>query len=168
MFRRLITVFLFVFLTQGVFALTMPGDSIPTADSVLVEMSKADSVLHEAQKKLGTPYGYGSTNTNRFDCSGLTCHCYSKVGISLPHSSAAQAQLGEKVTLKEVEPGDLLFFKGRNTKSKRVGHVAIVVSNNNGEVRMIHAASRGVVIDVYNNSDYYTRRFIEARRIIAE
>lgn len=168
MFRRLITVFLFVAMTQGAFALSLPSDSLPAADSVSVEMTKVDSILHEAQKQLGTPYGYGSTTTKRFDCSGLTCHCFSKVGISLPHSSAAQAQLGEKVKLKEVVPGDLLFFKGRSTKSKKVGHVAIVVSNNDGEVRMIHATSRGVIIDVYNNSDYYTRRFIEARRIIAE
>lgn len=168
MFRRLITVFLFVAFVQSAFAVTLLGDSIPAVDSVSVEMTKVDSILHEAQKQLGTPYGYGSTNTKRFDCSGLTCHCYSKVGIALPHSSAAQAQLGEKVKLKEVEPGDLLFFKGRSTKSKKVGHVAIVVSNTDGEVRMIHATSRGVIIDVYNTSDYYTRRFIEARRIIAE
>jgi cell wall-associated NlpC family hydrolase len=168
MFCRLITILFLTAFGNGAFAVTLTRDSIPAVDSVSVEMTKVDSILHEAQKQLGTPYGYGSTSTKRFDCSGLTSHCYAQVGIALPHSSAAQAQLGEKVKLKEVIPGDLLFFKGRSTKSKKVGHVAIVVSNTDGEVRMIHATSRGVIIDVYNTSDYYTRRFIEARRIIAE
>lgn len=142
-------------------------DSLPAADTVSVLNTRVDSILLVAKKQLGTPYGYGSNTTNRFDCSGLTRHCYSSVGIELPHSSGAQAKLGEKVHLKDAQKGDLIFFKGRSTRGKSIGHVAIVVSNENGEIHMIHATSRGVIIDHYNKSEYYTRRFVEVRRIIS-
>lgn len=142
-------------------------DSLPAADTVSVLNTRVDSILLVAKKQLGTPYGYGSNTTNRFDCSGLTRYCYSSVGIELPHSSGAQAKLGEKVHLKDAQKGDLIFFKGRSTRGKSIGHVAIVVSNENGEIHMIHATSRGVIIDHYNRSEYYTRRFVEVRRIIS-
>jgi cell wall-associated NlpC family hydrolase len=141
-------------------------DSLPSLDTASVSNPKIDSILNVAKKQLGTPYGYGNNTTTRFDCSGLTRHCYSSVGIELPHSSAAQAKLGEKIKLKDAQKGDLIFFKGRSTRGKSIGHVAIVVSNENGEIHMIHATSRGVIIDHYNKSEYYTRRFVEVRRII--
>jgi len=142
-------------------------DSLPAVDTVSVLNTKVDSILLVAKNQLGTPYGYGSNTTTRFDCSGLTRHCFSSVGVELPHSSAAQAKLGEKVQLKDAQKGDLIFFKGRSTRGKSVGHVAIVVSNENGEIHIIHATSRGVIIDNYNKSEYYTRRFIEVRRILS-
>jgi len=144
----------------------LAADSLPTIDTVSVLTTKVDSILLVAKNQLGTPYGYGSNTTTRFDCSGLTRHCFSSVGVELPHSSAAQAKLGEKVQLKDAQKGDLIFFKGRSTRGKSIGHVAIVVSNVNGEIHMIHATSRGVIIDHYNKSEYYTRRFVEVRRII--
>jgi cell wall-associated NlpC family hydrolase len=161
-----ISAFLFFGNNANASQLEFHVDSIPSSDSLSFSSPVADSVLAIAKQQLGTPYGYGSNTTNRFDCSGLTRHCFAHVGIELPHSSAAQAKLGEKVKLKDAQKGDLIFFKGRSTRGKNIGHVAIVVSNENGEIHMIHATSRGVIIDHYNNSEYYTRRFVEVRRII--
>ena len=162
----LLSILTLLFHTTATASTISPVDSIPAVDSVIVGNSKIDSILKVAKQQLGTPYGYGSNNTKRFDCSGLTRHCYSAVGVELPHSSAAQAKLGEKIKLKDAQKGDLIFFKGRSTRGKSIGHVAIVVSNENGEIHMIHATSRGVIIDHYNKSEYYTRRFVEVRRII--
>lgn len=161
-----LTVFTFLFGLGAEAGSQIHNDSIPALDSISLVHPKVDSILFEAKKQIGTPYGYGSNSTKRFDCSGLTRHCYSKVGVELPHSSAAQAKLGEKIKLKDAQSGDLIFFKGRSTKGKNIGHVAIVVSNEGGEIRMIHATSRGVIIDHYNSSEYYTKRFVEVRRII--
>lgn len=163
----LVSVLTFLFHSATFATDLLVTDSLPAADTVSVLNTRVDSILIVAKKQLGTPYGYGSNTTNRFDCSGLTRHCYSSVGIELPHSSGAQAKLGEKVHLKDAQKGDLIFFKGRSTRGKGIGHVAIVVSNENGEIHMIHATSRGVIIDHYNKSEYYTRRFVEVRRIIS-
>jgi cell wall-associated NlpC family hydrolase len=163
----LVSVLTFLFHSATFATDLLVTDSLPAADTVSVLNTRVDSILIVAKKQLGTPYGYGSNTTNRFDCSGLTRHCYSSVGIELPHSSGAQAKLGEKVHLKDAQKGDLIFFKGRSTRGKSIGHVAIVVSNENGEIHMIHATSRGVIIDHYNKSEYYTRRFVEVRRIIS-
>jgi lipoprotein Spr len=162
----LVSILTVLFYSRSNASILIPSDSIPSVDSIGVSNPKVDSILAVAKEQLGTPYGYGSNTTTRFDCSGLTRHCYSSVGIELPHSSAAQAKLGEKVKLKDAQKGDLIFFKGRSTRGKSIGHVAIVVSNENGEIHMIHATSRGVIIDHYNKSEYYTRRFVEVRRII--
>ena len=142
-------------------------DSVIAEDSSEAEISLENKLIAFAEKYLGTPYGYGSNSTSRFDCSGYVRHCFSHLKIELPHSSAAQAAYGEKVSLKDVKRGDLLFFKGRSTKKKSIGHVAMVYSNEDGVVKMIHAStSRGVIIETYNGSEYYTKRFVEARRLI--
>lgn len=136
---------------------------------VLQSITPADSVLRTAESYLGTSYKYGSESTKSFDCSGFVKHCFSIIQYDLPHSSSAQAEIGEKIKLKNVQPGDLLFFKGRSTKKKTIGHVAIVHSiDENGNIYMIHAStSRGVIIECYNNSEYFTRRFVVAKRLLS-
>lgn len=147
---------------------SMAADTIPAVpDTAVLDIrtSRLDSMINFAHTFIGTPYRYGSTSSKTFDCSGFTAHVFRTVGVELPHGSASQAMLGEKVELKNIQPGDLMFFKGRSTKSKRISHVSLVVEVNGGEIKMIHATSRGVIVDVYQQMDYYTRRFITARRI---
>jgi len=123
-------------------------------------------VLTLAQTYLGTPYKYGSDSGGRFDCSGFVRHCYGSCRIDLPHGSGNQSQLCDPISLADVQPGDLLFFKGRNVKSNLIGHVAMVLDVVDGKVRMIHATTHaGVKIDVYNDSAYYTTRFVKAGRL---
>jgi cell wall-associated NlpC family hydrolase len=133
---------------------------------VRAETPMVDSLLQFALTYIGTPYQYGSTSSRTFDCSGFVCHCYGKFGIELPHGSAAQSKVGDPVSLEEVQKGDLLFFNGRTAGGKKIGHVSIVLSNENGIVRMIHATHRGVVIDEYPDSAYYKKRYVAACRII--
>ena len=67
----------------------------------------------------------------------------------------------------EVQPGDLLFFTGRASRSGRVGHVAIAVDADpvSGEITFIHAARSGIKIDRIS-APYYASRFLGARRVI--
>ena len=58
-----------------------------------------------------------------------------------------------------------MFFKGRNSKSVNVGHVSLVIENKDGNIKMIHATRRGVIIDEYLKMEYYRQRFLMARRI---
>jgi hypothetical protein len=65
----------------------------------------------------------------------------------------------------QVRKGDILLFKGSNLKSKRIGHVSLVVEVNEKEILMLHSCRRGVIIENYLDSDYYLKRFAGVRRI---
>ena len=63
-----------------------------------------------AKSRIGCPYVWAASGPSAFDCSGLTMWCYGKIGISLPHSSSAQISCGQRVSRKDLQPGDLVFF----------------------------------------------------------
>ena len=143
-------------------------EEAPVFDYSSVEMRRdclIDSVLWRAEACLGTRYQYGGTTKSGFDCSGFVNYVFSAFGISLPRSSSEIAHLGNQVSFEDLQPGDLVFFKGRSTKSSRVGHVGIVVENLEGGFKMIHAStSYGVRIDNYNTA-YYKARFLFGKRL---
>jgi len=125
-----------------------------------------DAMISFAKTFLGTPYRYAGSTPSGFDCSGFVNYVMKHFGLSLPRTSYNIAELGKTIRLAEVQPGDLLFFKGRNLNNPRVGHIAMVVDVNENEIKMIHASSsRGVVIDNFKNSKYYIPRFIKAKRM---
>ena len=129
-----------------------------------MEQTPVDSLLAYANKFLGKPYR-SHVGGFIFDCSGYVAFLYSKFGKILPHSSPAQAVLGEKLEIKDLQKGDLVFFTGHNSRSKRVGHVGIVVSADGTDFTMIHSSSRGVVIEHFRGNPYFEKRYITARRI---
>ena len=68
-----------------------------------------------ARQFVGNPYRWGGTSlTNGADCSGFTLSVYANYGVSLPHSSKAQANCGTRIDLSELQPGDLVFYGGSN------------------------------------------------------
>ncbi len=140
-------------------------DTLEIADEAVNE-SKIDSILNYADNFLGVRYGYGSTGTRSFDCSGFVLHVFGKHGVQLPHGSGAQASQCREIKLKKVQPGDLLFFSGRKISKSNVGHVAIVKEVNDKEITMIHATVQsGVIVEQLHKSDYFSKRFIKAGRI---
>lgn len=107
----------------------------------------------------GSRYVRGGTGRRGFDCSGFTRYVYAKHGVSLPHSSCAQAQCGRSVDRSELKPGDLVFFQ---TRSRGISHVGIYV----GSSRFVHAATPryGVVVSSLDDA-YYRSRYKCARRV---
>ena len=127
-----------------------------------------DSVVNYGKLFLNTPYHYGSPGDSSFDCSGFTSFVYRNFGYSLGRSSSDQAKQFDTIDRNKLKVGDLVFFSGRQ-KSKRVGHVGIVVSaKENGEFDFIHAAVHSGVIISNSNEDYYAKRFVKAGRVIGE
>jgi cell wall-associated NlpC family hydrolase len=125
-----------------------------------------NGIVSYAKQFLGTPYKFAGTSPIGFDCSGFIYYVMGNFGFNITRSSYGMAEFGETVRLSEVKPGDLLFFKGRNINSKTVGHVALVVENNEGVIKMIHAStSSGVTIDTFTNNEYYVPRFLKAKRL---
>jgi cell wall-associated NlpC family hydrolase len=108
----------------------------------------------------------GSSEGKSFDCSGFVMHVFSCFGVQLPHGSGAQATVCEEIKRSRVQPGDLLFFSGRKVSKSHIGHVAIVKSVEGGRIIMIHATVHaGVIEEVLEESEYFTRRFIKAGRL---
>ena len=103
-------------------------------------------MVNYALQFLGNPYVWGGTSlTNGADCSGFTLSVYKKFGMSLPHYSGSQAQMGTAVKSSNMRPGDLIFY---GNSSGKINHVAMYIGN--GQV--VHAASRrsGIKISSWN------------------
>lgn len=128
-----------------------------------------DSALNYGKTLIGRRYRYGGLSPAGFDCSGFLKYIFRKYGVTLPHSSREYANVGEiipKDSIGTVRRGDILIFKGRNSKSKRIGHVAIVIETNGNEILMIHSCcDKGVAIENYLMAPYYLKRLIGIRRL---
>jgi hypothetical protein len=108
----------------------------------------------------GTPYRFGGNSSHALDCSAFVQKVFRANGIELPRDSRAQAKYGYKVSLSELKPGDLLFFK---TYRRDVSHVGIYI----GDGKMVHAATRGGRVMVSSiNEPYYRQRFLFAKRVV--
>jgi cell wall-associated NlpC family hydrolase len=100
---------------------------LQTASRSVERMSaSAANVLSIAREVAsGAYYAYGGSGPSGFDCSGFTSYVFSKVGISLPHSSSAQSSVATRVS--SPQPGDLVFVY--NGGGGSIGHVAIYAGN---------------------------------------
>jgi len=169
--QRLITIFIIfglLYACAGVFK----GSESPTSTerTSTTYFSSKDAVtrtilVQEAQKYIGSKYKYGGTSPKGFDCSGFVSYVYKKVDINLPRSSSVQAQKGTKITQGAAKAGDLLFFK--IDKKGKTSHVAMVVSNDENGMEIIHSTtSRGVMQENIGNSKYWQEKLLYGRRYL--
>ena len=113
-------------------------------------------ICEYARQFVGNPYVWGGTSlTKGADCSGFTLSVYRKYGVSLPHSSKAQANCGTRIDVSEVQPGDLVFYGGKN-----IHHVAMYIGN--GQVVHAQSAKTGIVVtSMYYNTPTRAARILE-------
>lgn len=125
--------------------------------------STAQEVLMNALSLTGIRYKYGGVSPETgFDCSGFVRYVFQQAAnLTLPHGARAISQLGQAVSLEQLQPGDLVFF---NTLKSAFSHVGIYLGGN----RFIHAPSTGGGIQVVTMDDqYWAKRFNGARRLDA-
>ncbi|MFJ2304773.1 NlpC/P60 family protein [Streptomyces sp. NPDC087787] len=91
--------------------------------------ARAATAVAYAFRKLGSPYVWGATGPDAFDCSGLIQAAYRSAGVALPRTTYAQINAGRRVPRSALRPGDLVFFYSG------VSHVGLYVGNG----QMIHA-----------------------------
>ena len=121
----------------------------------------AQKIIAEARNFLGTPYKYGVKleDIPRFlDCSSFTQTVFLNVlGKDLGRSTIIQATQGQAISEKELQPADLIFFRGSKGHFNDelfppdkygydicIGHVAIYAGNG----MAIHASGeKGKVVE---------------------
>lgn len=119
-----------------------------------------------AKKFRGVPYVWGGTKPNGFDCSGFVRYVFAKFDMPLTQNSRQLSEIGYDVDTQQAYVGDLIFFTRSRKNNAPVGHVGIVVSNDENGVRFIHASSsRGVTYD-YLSDTYFSERFVGVKRVI--
>jgi cell wall-associated NlpC family hydrolase len=114
------------------------ASSLEAAKSAAGVSGRAGIALKFALKQIGDRYVFGADGMIYWDCSGLTMRAFEAAGVSLPHSSAAQARMGKSIPFNQKQPGDLLFF------GRPVSHVGIYL----GAGRMVHAPRSGSRVKV--------------------
>jgi cell wall-associated NlpC family hydrolase len=116
----------------------------------------------QALQALGVKYRLGGRSPDTgFDCSGLVAHVFERAwGLLLPPNTQALRNVGAPVTkIKELQPGDLVFY---NTRNRPYSHVGIYL----GEGRFVHAPRPGARVRVENlRTSYWSTRFDGARRL---
>jgi cell wall-associated NlpC family hydrolase len=120
------------------------------------EPTLAERAVTLARKQLGVPYAWGGASPAGFDCSGLVSWVYGRLGVTLPHNSAALYAVGRSVRTGDLRPGDVLFFSG-------LGHVGLYI----GGGRMIHAPQSGRHVEIQPLSER-SGSLIGARRVVTQ
>ena len=126
------------------------------------------NLLDFAKSMIGVPYRYASSNPNiGFDCSGFVNYVFQNFGFKVPRSSPEFARAGVPVKLGDAKVGDVLIFTGSNPKVREIGHVGIISSIEDGEIKFIHSSSgKAHGVTITNLDGYYKSRFMKAVSII--
>ncbi len=123
-------------------------------------LQKRGSVLQLAKAQLGTRYVYGGTSPYGFDCSGFTQYIYGKHNVALNRCADTQLENGIIVERKDLQMGDLVFFRYAGAPWL-ASHVGIYVGNN----QMLHASHYGIAYADLE-APYWANSYVGARRII--
>jgi len=137
-------------------------DPFVTAQPTPPRRGPREQIIATAKGYLGTPYVWGGTSAEGFDCSGLVQTVFAENGIQLPRGSGEQYRQGKKIAKRNMRPGDLVFF---HTYTSGPSHVGIYV----GDGKFLHAESspRGVTITPLSEP-YWEKRFLGSRRWLEE
>lgn len=121
-----------------------------------ISITTNTDLIAAAKSLQGTPYLWGGTTRNGFDCSGYLMYVFKRTGINIPRTVTDIWNYGSAVETKQ--PGDIVFFE---TYKKGPSHAGIYLGNN----KFIHAgSSTGVTISDLDMS-YWKTRYLGAKRI---
>ncbi len=126
---------------------------------------KLEYVIYNGQNQLGKPYIYGANGPNSYDCTGFTCYCFKKVGVTLKRTAQTQGydENYEKIeSPAQLKRGDLVFFNTVNDNDLS-DHAGIYL----GAGWFIHSSSgQGKVVVSTLAKDYYSRVFSWGYRVL--
>ena len=112
----------------------------PAAPAVDNHTAKTQSILSQASSCLGVRYRSGGTSpAGGFDCSGFVNYVLTKTGAHSQWYGGCDSLHAHAtaISASQAKAGDLVFFSGTYSTSKRYTHVGIYLGNG----KMIHASS---------------------------
>lgn len=122
------------------------------------ETARAREIVQLASRELGAPYVYGGNTPRGFDCSGLVYYVFRHAGIAVPRTANQQLYASHPVSLRDLQPGDLVFFQIAGNIQM---HVGIYVGNG----VFIHAPETGQPVSYARLDDrYWKSRFVGGGR----
>lgn len=164
--RRYFITVLFIFISMGYISLPLQAKfrqpewrDLNSSITQKTEQQTIESRLHSQFRKWkGVRYQWGVTDTDGIDCSALTQKTYlTALKKHLPRTTGEQIKEGKQISVSELQPGDLIFFR----QKKSVRHVGIYMGNN----QFMHASgSMGVKLSSLM-SPFWISHFEVARRI---
>lgn len=131
------------------------------------EMAFRKDIVAYAAKYKGSKYTpAGKKPDTGFDCSGFTSYVFQHFDISLSPAAREQVKQGKNKSVKDAQPGDLIFF--RRSASEPIFHVSVVKSNNGKSLFVIHSTtSRGVIEEDVLNSTYWKQYIDSVRDVVS-
>lgn len=127
--------------------------------------SKTTHIIDYAKKFEGVRYKWGGATREGMDCSGLVFESFRAHDIILPRISRDMAKRGKKVSLKNVQKGDLVFFKTQNRRND-INHVGLITKVSKEAIEFIHSTTRSGVIISSLSENYWKSAFSQARRMM--
>ena len=169
---RIIGAFRQIELPDGRSGYVMSTDLTPVREWLDGQDFEAGKLIKTAKEFMGTPYLWGGTSQNGFDCSGFTKTVFYLNGLLIPRDASQQVatgvDIGTKIDFENWKPGDLLFFGKKATAEakERITHVAIYM----GDGKMIHSAGNVKIESLRRgDNDFSPHRyetFVRARRVL--
>jgi cell wall-associated NlpC family hydrolase len=139
-----------------------PGTAVLGKGTPASAAGMAERVIGLAKTMLDIPYRFGGTTVRGIDCSAYVQRVFGLLDVPLPRTAREQYDVGARIGRDDLAVGDLVFFR---TYASFPSHVGIYLGDN----LFIHASSmvRRVTIDSIEQP-YYRRRFLGARRMVAD
>lgn len=121
------------------------------------------NMLLQSVSLMGIAYKWGgNTPDTGMDCSGFVRYVFNKsLGINLPRTAAEMARVGKRVSIDQLQPGDLIFF---NTRRGSNTHIGIYLGGN----KFIQSPRTGESIQITDLSGYWVQHFNGAKRVVQE
>ena len=155
---------------SGRFNIQPKDSAIKIARIIQTGKTRPAEIVEFAKTLIGVPYKYASANPSEgFDCSGFITHVFNHFKINVPRSSIDFTNVGREIDPTKALPGDLVLFTGTDSTLRVVGHMGIIISNDNGNLEFIHSSSgkaNGVVITPLQRS--YKNRFEKIIRVFPD
>lgn len=116
----------------GIGILDVPGGA-PMTQVPAPLPTHGQQALDAALSKLGTPYVWGATGPDAFDCSGLVQWAYRQAGVAVPRTTYDQVNGGSPVGRGDLEPGDVVLFNGAEHVGLYAGGGTVVHAPTSGQ-----------------------------------
>lgn len=154
--------------------LILPNNAPPIKDNLPGQITTGsvlpEAVVAFAESLMGTHYKYASTDpAEGFDCSGFITYVFNHFGIRVPRSSIDFTHVGKEIPVAAAKRGDIILFTGTDSAERFVGHMGIVIANQNGELQFIHSSSgKAYGVTVSPLKGYYMGRFVKVIRVFKQ